>query len=555
MLEAGWRALLVAGAHDALESLKPVVGADRADAIARHAACDPAWEARSEAVRWAGATGRCDDVVVRGLSDPDRKVALEAESIVRERVAHAGADEASERRARELVGRAADEFELHQSREVAAGMVAMRRAGWRDERWDRLSSEEWGRLAITRAVRSGSHDVIRVRAWELLGVPWLSTAAMDRLRQRCGVEGHAEVLERGHLGRSLRRLAAHRGRPEREQAAMIESLVPMNASVLDRVGEAACVGLGRLLGSMEADVVVRERWGRAALAHPSSLVRFAAWRATPRRTAIDYAFDRDERIAASAALAAGGEPGPWKALARSEHSRVRRIASEELARLGMLWAERSDAIVGLKRRATREPVAMEREWAGRWDAAGAAERVTLLKLARRVGLGAGVAEIGRRAIDPAAEPGSDAARVAATALVCFGDEPARRACLHAVDPRVRANAVETAASGTLLMELKADPHHRVRANAVRRLVTSGRLTGSAVCEHLEAMIRDDSVPHRLAGAWLASRVAAFVEPCEGAAMVAKRLDVESDLGVRARLADARRSLNQAVDFGRTREVA
>jgi hypothetical protein len=375
---------------------------------------------------------------------------------------------------------------------------------------------------------------------------------MDRLRQACGVEAHAALLSRGHLVRRVVRRAAIRTRPEREQSLLPAAMVPMNAAVLNRIGESACAGVGRVLAGLDADVGLRERWGRAALGHPSGLVRFTAWRATPRRTAIDYAFDRDAGIARSAALAACGESGPWPALVRSEHPAVRTIAADELAKLGLSWIDRSDAILGLRRRATREPAAMEREWKRRWESADARERVTLLKLARRVGLAERVADIASRVIDPASEPGSDAAKLTATAVACLDDSDAARACLHAADPRVRSNAAEAIAAehAGSLMELKSDANHRVRASVLRRLAVAGLLPAASLVAELIEMSDRDEQTHRLAAAWLVSRVAGVVDPGAAAALVERRLGAESDARVRARLADAARRYAGSVSVQR-----
>jgi hypothetical protein len=92
------------------------------------------------------------------------------------------------------------------------------------------------------------------------------------------------------------------------------------------------------------------------------------------------------------------------------------------------------------------------------------------------------------------------------------------------DPRVGANAVESFARQARanagqykaavpgvgpLVELKADPRHRVRANALRALIEFGRDTPTAI-DGLVEMLRDGRVGHRLAseafGAAAASRV-------------------------------------------------
>jgi hypothetical protein len=278
---------------------------------------------------------------------------------------------------------------------------------------------------------------------------------------------------------------------------------------------------------------------------------------------IDFAFDADERIARTAALGAAwgagvngeGSDGAWSGLSRSAHAGVRLIAREVRGARGLLWSEESWAIAGLLRRMRTDAEGVERDWRGAWedDEAG---RVGLLRIARRIGLSAWVADVVERAADPGAKPGSAEARVAASAVVVAGDVAGAAkivsSCLRAADARVRANAAETCGLGVArdaLVELKADPHHRVRANVLRRSVLAGETLSRSVRSLVE-LVESGERMDRLAGAWVLPRIAV----CAGAGLrvaagrlLERRLSREDDARVRARLRDAAGRLGVAVE--------
>jgi hypothetical protein len=124
-------------------------------------------------------------------------------------------------------------------------------------------------------------------------------------------------------------------------------------------------------------------------------------------------------------------------------------------------------------------------------------------------------------------------------------------CLEESDARVRANAVEAMLRSRepgefvgAVAELKCDPHHRVRANALRGVIEMGG--GGKAAEHdgvdgLASMLLDDRQSYRLAGLWLAERAltgrarggvgAAWDPLCRRVAAMASR---DEDAGVRAR---------------------
>jgi hypothetical protein len=546
VLEEAWRILIAKGERLAASGLDPGIEMARRCELIRTLSLDSDIAIRAETIAWIADGGwvHCPDVLVRGLSDPDPQVATAADSALRRLVDGAGKDLRLVELVRGVLRHAASEFALHQSRAVASGVVATTGPGSDRTAWDLIAADDASRAFLARALRSGGHDSIRLRAWEHLAVPSFTAAAVDRLRAACGPMFHAMVLERAHLVRSDPRQQAVARLSPRDRAALIAGMVPMSFGVLSRLGHEACIGVSQLMTGLGVDVAARERWGRVALAHPSPLVRFAAWRTTPSRTAMDYAFDRDSSVARSAATAGSGAAGPWRALQRSPHAEVRLIAAGEIARFGLEWTESSAAVIGLRRRCQADPAGLEREWRDRWQQADTAERIVLMRLALRVGLGKRVTGLVQQQIIADAPAGTPQARVAATAVRLFGNGAADAvaACLAAPDARLRANAVEAcsdkiARTGTML-ELKGDPNHRVRANAVRRLAWNGSISSSDALREVNQMSGHADASHRLAGAWMLPRVAEVVGRRVVAKLVEHRLQTEDDHRVRARLEDA-----------------
>ena len=81
------------------------------------------------------------------------------------------------------------------------------------------------------------------------------------------------------------------------------------------------------------------------------------------------------------------------------------------------------------------------------------------------------------------------------------------------DQRTRANAVECIEIDPVkLVEYKDDDHHRVRANAVRRLILANNGSSTqidrAANESLIELLGDPRPMHRLAGTWVAQRTIA-----------------------------------------------
>jgi len=145
----------------------------------------------------------------------------------------------------------------------------------------------------------------------------------------------------------------------------------------------------------------------------------------------------------------------------------------------------------------------------------------------------------------ALKPRPDGHRIAATAVTALGDSDGKpiRLALAALlgdsDSRVRANAVESLGrllrrgdrDAAPLIELKPDPNHRVRANAIRALWLEDPRSHSALSD----MLCDDRFSHRLAIAWSCRRL--LLKPTL-ATSLRRRLESEPEPRVRELIAEA-----------------
>lgn len=344
--------------------------------------------------------------------------------------------------------------------------------------------------------------------------------------------------------------------------------------MLASLDETCRAGAAALAGLVEADDHTRSALLREALSDDSSHVRLRALGTIPRAELAHYCFDQDPYVARSAMLrwsTAGmglrgrAEPGERariaRVLARSPHPAVRRLAEQELPRetpwmahspasrasAWRLAVRERDTLLGHVRRRVKQ--ARPAEGNAQNSPGGVDEQVSAILVARRLGLARVIAMDLAELLEPATHAATSG-RVAATAAAALGDVDdavsrgvLRRALAHP-DPRVRANAVEAigvqrmavedATTGRdrdygSLIELKADPHHRVRANAIRALLqlppacpkerraakrADGVLEGKpriyepVAVDALSAMLCDERAGHRLAGVWLAGRVLA-----------------------------------------------
>jgi hypothetical protein len=272
----------------------------------------------------------------------------------------------------------------------------------------------------------------------------------------------------------------------------------------------------------------KTRWGMMEVlaGDEDAAVRFGVMRAAPGAGLAELCFDRDGRVARGAFLRASAvgsselrSTGPLGArqldlLSRSPHADVRAWAVQEgLTAAGMIGS------VHARTQLRRAMAGDRREFLSRLKGAmgGGDVGASLEALAqvRALDLGAELAPV---LLDLAATDRIDP-RVTATAVSLIGLLRSGRASEIAVartshpDPRVRANAVEVigrayrrggvvAAHGqpSALIEAKRDPHHRVRANALRHWISG------ASADDLAGMLTDSRPMHRLAGVWVTQKL-------------------------------------------------
>lgn len=485
-----------------------------------------------------------------------------------------------------LLDRSTARFGADASGRLGAGSAALAGA------FHRLGEEAHAALRTILGV--SRLPLVRVRALEWLTHDALAAACVRRLATKGTSAEHEQVLRAAHLGlrpRRAGRLGQVRLRVRREGRLPAGACVA-SAGECEALSARARRGLALWVRLIDADAPAAHAalWPLAADADAS--VRHAALRAGPRRLARDLCFDADERVARSAALRlAGGWAGVMRAapareaarepareagesrravlLARSAHESVRLIAAGEPS-----WGRGAEVsgVVGVRLRARLALRADPGEFARdlRATIAGGTddEACARIVLARRLGLSG---EVRREALalaaDEAARP-----RASASALTLLGDlddaDAGRvlRAALASGEARRRANASEAIArrcrrgvdKADEIVELAADPHHRVRATLVRATLAAwiGGWREDAALRTLEEMLASEGMPERLSGAWAAGRAAP--ESGRGAARgrwgeIGARLveiaAVDADARVRARAALAAERLGLRVGGG------
>jgi len=382
--------------------------------------------------------------------------------------------------------------------------------------------------------------IARERAWQWLTNPSFANAAADRLSRAAGVQDHECVLAASHLtlnpARAARLCALGVVRPgqlHRPKAEEREGSPWPVPSDLNELSIAARRGLPRFIEHTRPPAKTRDDLFAAAINEPDLLSRHACVRAMSPRGVLEFALDADALIARSAALRASGigddldpsedEERLWMRLRRSPHASVREIATQEFERFAAFDPATTRGMLRLRRRLAADrtgTIAMLRERLG----VAPAELMAGLVLAiRRLGLQSELhTELSRvLSVPDARAVATAAAAMGEVAAGLLDDDRPLRATLGHADPRVRANAAGSllhhAPNDGTLVELKSDPHHRVRSTAIRALLAARvGARGAApmstdagdAFSALDAMLRDERAEHRLAGAWLGSRTPA-----------------------------------------------
>lgn len=418
--------------------------------------------------------------------------------------------------------------------------------------------------ALRTVLRKADLGLARQRALSWIVMDHLAQAAGDRLSRANTPAEHEAVLERAYLNR--RRLRASRvaslhARPKIRQTASqladeSDAAPPLdwpeacpvpNEATIERLDARARAGLAEWLDALQIDRMTRARVLAPRLNDDDARVRLSLARFGPPTLIEDLAYDPEGAVARSAVLSLSrlGEPleavpaanqplEAWiGALGRHPDEAVRVIGQQELGRAGIGTA---GPLTACSARAALKRTDPKAKWLIEAIEVGEpAERINAIALVRRLGLPAshhGVRDAllaAVLAVGPAGglEEDDERQHVAATALRALSISPGREvsraleaACQYPA-PRVRANAVEALddrrrrglieTPAERFIELTADTHQRVRANAVRAGlvgVESKPVLGTKqACETaLRSMLGDERPAHRVSGLWVAGRV-------------------------------------------------
>lgn len=437
---------------------------------------------------------------------------------------------------------------------------------------DWLEREGGQNHGLRAVVRGSRHPVARLRAWQWLSRSSLWEPCIARLSRCHDLAEHEAVLTSAHLFSNPRRsrfakqigraggLAADSVRAAGgEIAPAATGSIPPGGplpkpSDVPALSPRAKWGLTIWTSTIGVPAPVRRAVLEPLLTDPSPGVRLSAARVASSEDLADYCFDEDVAVARTAMMRwslLGIRRAPRKTertqaetavrlrllsrLARSPHAAVRRIATDDLRLADPIAAcdggsiPPAPAIAAVGDPSRFGPI-LEHDLT--WESPARAARA--LRIIQKTSMAGQMQEPLARLMSlrpPPTEHGGSSLpeRLAATIVSTLADvaprertEPCRKVledALHDADDRVRANAVDGLArdarrnaispgSAAVLLELKEDRHHRVRASALRGLLwtddPAGRSKGSAGDMMIE-MLSDGRSSHRLAGVWLCER--------------------------------------------------
>ncbi|MFK7883079.1 MAG: HEAT repeat domain-containing protein [Phycisphaerales bacterium] len=373
---------------------------------------------------------------------------------------------------------------------------------------------------IRSVLRGTPSPLLRERALRWLVVEPVASTCVDRLSSADSLDEHEVVLKRAYL--AMRPARARKLRSVRVIGDAERSPIP-SAKSLAALSPESRRGVVRLASLAGLEESARRVALEPMLADDDALARLAGAHMAHHADLPDYTYDPSAEIARSASIrwSSLGVPAPipgtaaWNRrselstrLLRSPHADVRATARAEQDRLDPFSGSPTARVIA-RRFLDRDPVAFVRSV--RDQLAQPAGALSGLMLVRHLDL---CERFEMDLVDLATTHAED--RVRATAVAALGtidSETARRvvsASLHAPDPRVRSNAIESILpSPEVLLEYKDDQSHRVRASAVRRVLSLEDLpveNGQAAGQALARLITDDRHGHRLSGVWAAERV-------------------------------------------------
>lgn len=372
--------------------------------------------------------------------------------------------------------------------------------------------------------------ILRERSLRWLTIAPMGTAAIDRLTLAESLDEHEIVLRASHLAirpKRADRLASVRHHTQQTNGRL--ELAPQGplptGELYHQLSDQSRLGLVRMSTLFSIDDQARRALLEPALADPNTSVRMKAADASSPIDLPDFMYDVEPMIARHAALswssvgqAAHRPAGPaWnhrmqvsKINARSPHAWVRRVTAEESDRLSPMRPSSPSSRVQARRMFKSDPAGFVRTI--RDSLADPSSCCDALMLIRVMGI---ESRFELDLISIVQSEHSDT-RTRATAIMAMGvinSNSTRYILSEAMsdrDDRIRSNAVESIQSSVdQILELKSDPHHRVRGSAIRRVIRDSspgqvaqtRSAGQALLE----MLHDDRPMHRLAASWVAQR--------------------------------------------------
>lgn len=432
------------------------------------------------------------------------------------------------------VGDAAWNFATHRCRSpLVAALLLM------EHRWDTRTEHEvcarMRRLLTERkhpshaplrsVLKRTDCPLLRDRALRWLQIEAMSNASLERLRFAESPIEHTLILDLAPLAMRPRRASKLCAMSSPRTRTGTEGLIP-EPSAWNALSEQSKLGLLRFDALLNDSDQVRRQRTEPALADQSEHVRLNAAAMCASIDLQDYLFDTDESISRHAALrwstlgVTPPKPDSPACVARvrlshqntrSPHASVRQIALAERARL--CADDPHDPVSRHRARSmyATDPSAFIRHMRDRLAiserSVDAITMIRLLEIERRFELDLiGIVQN---------EHSTERARAnAVTALAKVDSNAARYIVSEAIaskDDRVRANAIELAPiPADTLVEFRDDQNHRVRANAIKRLIEEDSINdptfANTVTGSLIEILGDPRPMHRLAGAWVAQHV-------------------------------------------------
>lgn len=469
--------------------------------------------------------------------------------------------------------------------------------------WNVLSVDEHpAQSSLAGMLRTSRWPLTRLRALQWLATePRVSSriarACTARLSATHSPQDHEALLNAAHLCHRPRR-AEHLGKviargarsTTRANSASVQvQFTAISPETTDRLTPEARRMMGLWQSKIGIGAPLRERTLSVFLADPSPRVRMSLCRHGTSSLRFDSLFDSDTRVAHSALMAVVDDlhvrsghtstlnedaARSLRLLSLSVDDSLRHAAEREMQGVGDAFADTAVGRLAAIRWLSENRTACIQSLR---DALQTHSNTTAnsLRLVRLLRLAPDVEESLLRLSILTSPEHSRVAAMAVSLLASVNSDATKRvlkSCLAHPDARVRANTIESLGRldasllANTIIEVKHDKHHRVCANAMRAdmlIAISGKESTSSIAndisqhqhtepkvantipvtwrDDLASLLTNDSVMHRLAGVWLATRTLPLLHShvdrlawAESSQRIAEMADFDSDTRVRRR---------------------